>query len=567
MSNTDSQAMPNPDNDQLNEDAYGSLDASVDCPNCGEQCREGLLRCWNCGVFLREEIAAAFERMRGQQASKIKDFIELPVVSVSVVGDESSDAARDRADDQQSSAAYTRRDDAAIEMGDDDFELGDDVGFRGDEEGAGDPVDEEEASGYRLSIPPTAAEVEDGSSTEIPALPAEVTPPVAAAASEPEATPDTEKLEREEKPDPTKHTGPAHSEATGGDVLLEIAKSEEESLVKARRERKRTSSFLVYCPRGHKVLVQERHRGKTGTCPRCKSIFVVPRKEPKKPAAASVGGEAPATATAPTRQCDWMTDIHLHKVDPTKLRLKPDALTKDFSEVDVGFSPSGVDVVTLVAGAGLFGANAKKKPAIRTQVQEHLAAGGGAEGAPGAARVSIPVELTRQFVLSQPTPPDVESLFGEIPIFGRNRIAVRLPKLPEGDDKQQYFSFWLSEFRRFRDLMASHFGLEGLGDGTEIPLTDTYESHKCHYSDAEVRELLAVSYYEADPSFKLETVGWKCAGCSLIVSEDARKKEKIGGLKGTGIAKAKCPKCSQKFGNQPLKVLAADAPAAETANS
>jgi hypothetical protein len=180
--------------------------------------------------------------------------------------------------------------------------------------------------------------------------------------------------------------------------------------------------------------------------------------------------------------------------------------------------------------------------------------------------VSIPAELTRQFVLSQPTPPDVESLFGEIPIFGRNRIAVRLPKLPEGDDKQQYFSFWLSEFRRFRDLMAGHFGITGLGDGTEVPLSDTYESHKCHYSDAEVRELLAVSYYEADPSFKLETVGWKCAGCSLIVSEDARKKEKIGGLKGTGIAKAKCPKCGQKFGNQPLKVLAAE-PEPEAAKS
>lgn len=566
MSNSDSQAMPNPDNDQLNEDAYGSLDASVDCPSCGEQCREGLLRCWNCGVFLREEIAAAFERMRGQQANQDKNFIELPVVSVSVVGDESSDAPQDRADDQESTTTYARRDDAAIEMGDDDFELGDDVGFRRDAEESSDSADDE-SSGYQLAIPPIAAEIEESSATEIPAAPAEVAPPVAAAAPETEAESVEEPAEREEKRAPTEHTGPAHSEATGGDVLLEIAKSEEEGLVKARRERKRTSSFLVYCPRGHKVLVQERHRGKTGTCPRCKSIFVVPRKEPKKPAAAVAGGEAPAAATAPARQNDWMTDVHLHKVDPTKLRLKPDALTKDFSEVDVSFSPAGIDVVTLVAGAGLFGANAKKKPAIRTQVQEHLAAGGSAEGAPGAARVSIPVELTRQFVLSQPTPPDVESLFGEIPIFGRNRIAVRLPKLPEGDDKQQYFSFWLSEFRRFRDLMASHFGLAGLGDGTEIPLTDTYESHKCHYSDAEVRELLAVSYYEADPSFKLETVGWKCAGCSLIVSEDARKKEKIGGLKGTGIAKAKCPKCSQKFGNLPLKVLAADAPAAEAANS
>jgi hypothetical protein len=566
MSNTDSQAMPNPDHEQLNADAYGSLDASVDCPNCGEQCREGLLRCWNCGVFLRQEIADAFERMREHHPSQRGGFVELPVVSVSVVGDESSEAAEDRPDDPQSPANYSSRDDAAMEMGDDDFELGDDVGFRGDADEQNDPGDEEESSGYQLAIPQIAAEVEEPSSTEFPAAPAEVAPPITAAAPESEAAPASEKSEREQRTSPAEHTGPAHSEATGGDVLLEIAKTEEESLVKARRERKRTSSFLVYCPRGHKVLVQERHRGKTGTCPRCKSIFVVPRKEPKKPAATAAGSESSAPVTAPSRQSDWMTDTHLHKVDPTKLRLKADALTKDFTEVDVGFSPSGIDVVTLIASAGLFGANAKKKPAIRDQVQEHLAAGGGAEGAPGAARVLIPAELTRQFVLSQPTPPDVESLFGEIPIFGRNRIAVRLPKLPEGDDKQQYFSFWLSEFRRFRDLMAGHFGITGLGDGTEVPLSDTYESHKCHYSDAEVRELLAVSYYEADPSFKLETVGWKCAGCSLIVSEDARKKEKIGGLKGTGIAKAKCPKCGQKFGNQPLKMLAAE-PEPEAAKS
>ena len=46
--------------------------------------------------------------------------------------------------------------------------------------------------------------------------------------------------------------------------------------------------------------------------------------------------------------------------------------------------------------------------------------------------------------------------------------------------------------------------------------------------------------------------GWRCSGCKLVVSEDARKKEKIGGSAGRGIAKAKCPKCKQPFGNNPL---------------
>ena len=33
-----------------------------------------------------------------------------------------------------------------------------------------------------------------------------------------------------------------------------------------------------------------------------------------------------------------------------------------------------------------------------------------------------------------------------------------------------------------------------------------------------------------------------------MVSEESRKKEKLGGAAGKGIAKAKCPKCTQKFG-------------------
>mgnify|MGYP007059603772 CR=1 FL=1 len=54
----------------------------------------------------------------------------------------------------------------------------------------------------------------------------------------------------------------------------------------------------------------------------------------------------------------------------------------------------------------------------------------------------------------------------------------------------------------------------------------------------------------------------------MTVSEDSQKKKKIGGLNGKGIAKAKCPKCSAKFGSQPMyEVVAAspEAPAAEAA--
>jgi hypothetical protein len=76
--------------------------------------------------------------------------------------------------------------------------------------------------------------------------------------------------------------------------------------------------------------------------------------------------------------------------------------------------------------------------------------------------------------------------------------------------------------------------------------------------------LQALEYYQKDPGFKLQTSGWRCGGCGLVVSEDGRKKEKIGGLNGKGIAKAKCPKCGKKFGNNPLYEVAAE-PAPEMA--
>jgi hypothetical protein len=75
---------------------------------------------------------------------------------------------------------------------------------------------------------------------------------------------------------------------------------------------------------------------------------------------------------------------------------------------------------------------------------------------------------------------------------------------------------------------------------------------------------MALHYYQPEPNeFPLELTGWRCGQCSLVVSEDARKKEKIGGLNGKGIAKAKCPKCGGKFGSHPLYQVArpASAPA------
>jgi hypothetical protein len=261
-----------------------------------------------------------------------------------------------------------------------------------------------------------------------------------------------------------------------------------------------------------------------------------------------------------------MEDVCLHTVVPQKLRIKADSLKNDFQLVDVAFSDEGLLLMTLVKSAGFMGANLKKKPAQRQAIQEHLKTVGKLDGLPAAAQRLLVTDSLTQLAMGQPSPPDVESLFGNIPVFGAGRIAVRLPK---GSDPNQteYLSFSLSQFRKFSESLESAVGISGFGGNTEVPLTDTYNTLKCHYSDVPVRELLALDYYQKDKQFKLQVAGWRCSGCGLVVSEDARKKEKIGGLNGKGIAKAKCPKCPAKFGNNPLYEVVAETPAPAAATT
>ena len=140
-------------------------------------------------------------------------------------------------------------------------------------------------------------------------------------------------------------------------------------------------------------------------------------------------------------------------------------------------------------------------------------------------------------------------------MFGTNRIAVKLPKTPDST-QPQYLSFCLSEFRAFVEGLQTACGVEGFGANTEVPLSDEYLTRKCALSSAPVKELTKLNYYVKDPGFKLEVTGWKCAGCGIYISEAARVEAKLGGANGKGIAKAKCPKCTKKFGDLPLYQLA-----------
>jgi ribosomal protein L40E len=530
------------------------------CPKCGEPYRKGLLRCSNCSAFTRADIEAEYHKRQGTAEVHTTGHFDLPEFNASDSG-VFTDVNQLYPND--STIAIGTGEDAEFELSvsdnDFEFELDADIHLRDDHARPAAPAE----ATYALRTPePTSA--------------ADELPPVLAQAAAEEAAPTPIPLavsagSDEKKAALAAETAVPHSEATGGDTLLEIAKAEEADVEQTKRSYrdKLRGGFIVYCPRGCRIRVADRHRGKTGQCPRCGSLFHVPLKAAPKAAGKAdevAAQEAAAPAGVYGKWSGWMADVHAHVVVPTKLKIKPDSLIKEFQAVDLAFSEEGLLVVTLVTSAGLFGANEKKKPTIRALVQDHLKSVGKVEGLPAPVQRLYPTETLRQLAMAQPVPPEVESIFGGVPVFGAARIAVRLPKL--GDETAaQYLSFSLSEFRDFAQRLQAIGGPESLGGNTEVPLTEVYTKLKCHYSEQPVQELQSLPYYQADKAFTLQIAGWRCEKCSLVVSEDARKKEKIGGLNGKGIAKAKCPKCKSKFGSHPLYQVATApvAPAATTA--
>ena len=549
-------------------------DAAVDgdmeaCPKCGETCRQGLVRCWSCGTFLRLDIEASYRRRKESAPIEMVPTFDMEVIEESSVTESNSIRRRQRATPESLLAAAP----LAFEedSGDDDFELGEDVHLSEADEDAFDLAetvhlradgDETEAATeptFRLrgvtefasspTVPPVTDAADDGDMETIPLMSASAT------AEDNQAGDAFAPIEPTEAAASALKAGPE-------DELLKIAADEEAEIAQVRKAATTKDTFVVFCPQGHRIRVREKFRGKRGKCPKCESVFVVPLK-PKPNAKkktdheldtvnAGVGG----TTVRSGRYAQWLTDVRLHTVVPEKLKLKADSLLNEFQAVDLGVSADDLLLVTLVASAGMFGSNLKKKPAIRAAMREQLAKPDASiDGLAVATKRQFAKETFAQLVMVQPAPLDTESLFGNIPVFGAGRIAVRLPKSAE-DKHAQYLSFALSEFRTFAQTLQAVGALNGLGENTEIPLTDHYETFKCHYSEVPVRDLASIDYYRKDPTFKLEIGGWKCSGCGLIVSEDARQKEKLGGLNGKGLAKAKCPKCTQKFGSNALVQLA-----------
>ncbi|MGD9854605.1 MAG: hypothetical protein AB7U20_06590 [Planctomycetaceae bacterium] len=482
------------------------------CPDCGEMVRDGLVRCWNCGGFLRPELEREFQKIQSRPQRIIysppTDEEGLPDLDT-MMGDRPADST----DDEEGG-----------------FEL------------SGSVV----APARRVA--PTAPPVEEAS------------PPPADEPARPSGS------TADEIP---------HSVATGGDVLLQLAAQEEIERLKRRGEKGSAvegvkpirDGFLIDAPKGCRIQVRDERTGEMrritfGSSSRVRISLLDKLEAIQKEAAAKQKEEptGPKHLSAGVYQ-RWMSGVHLHTLNPEKLKLKADSLAKEFVPVEIGFATDHLLVASLAPAkakkGGLFSKGDKggEKPADpRTAMLDHFRAGKSVADAPAGEKKSYTADQAAQLRIVQPAASLTESLFHGIPVFGTGRIAVQLPLLEAGE-QPQYLSFTLSEFREFAEIVGSVFSMAEFGHNAGIPLTDSFTEHKCHYSDVKICALEYLSFYQADPKIELTIAGWLCGACGLVVSEDARAKEKLGGKGGKGIAKAKCPKCTQKMGHNPLYTL------------
>jgi hypothetical protein len=536
----------------------------IPCPGCNELVRKGLVRCWNCGTFMQQNIADSYRKMQ----------ISPPKVIYSDASHVPSDAGTFSGSTTDSGRLIDAPGPGGSEDDEADFEV------------TGEMVDEADEADFDLG----AAEAPSVQNEIVQSAPMFAAPPEPEEKKAPEAgakgAKDSKASSATKPAKPTSNPefanefekGFGGDDPASGDVLLRVALAEEAETGGRRRgqkvaEGKVRTGFRIYCPNGHCIEVQERHRGQTGRCPRCRELYHVPagswdeekaqQEEKAQKAAAIVAAvQAQGDANKPIEisageYTRWMLDSHFHSIDLAKLKLKPGSLLKDFQEGDVGFAPDGMLVVLLSKKGGLFGGD-KKKLSTRDAVLDHLSKGKAREELPAGGHHFFAAADMPQLRIVQPIVSTEHSMFAGVPVFGDGQIAVRLPKK---DDKTnpQFLSFTLSQFRRFSKILDEFYGMKAFGAESGVPLEDVFTERHCHFSDEVLRILENLDYYKDDPGYKLKVIGYKCAGCGLVVSEESRVKEKIGDAAGKKIAKAKCPKCQKPFGNLPLHSL--DTPA------
>ncbi len=506
-----------------------SASLSDPCPHCGEMVRTGLVRCWNCNGFMREDIAARYRDMTSNPQQIIYSTIPL---------EQRTDylPARDNA----AGAAIPKVYDA------EDFILSDDSA-------KASPAVADKGTGQKaISEPPRTAQPQaaaagpDKPESKTSGGKPDSPQSVGAAKAADSARADEAKTAR------SAETAATSKPPAGEEDLTAIAMQEEREVRKRRSDKlaeRQRKQMLIPCSCGAWIRVLEEQGGKAVRCSQCKQSVQVPqirRKTEKKE----------EKAAAPKLSVTWIEGVRFFRLVPTSLVLKPGSVADKFIEADLAITDSQI-VIIAFAGAekkkrSLLGKAPKVDyDAQRKLTRDQIAASGDFTSLADVEVHVIAAEHVPEIRLVQPILKANESMFAGVPVFGDGRIAIFLP-IALADGQQAYLSSALTAFRAFNDILKNNFKVELPATENGVPESDKSENLNCFVNQSRVESLRNLNYYQQDSAFELELSGYRCKACSTVISEEGRAKNKLGGANGKGIAKAKCPKCSGKMGEEPL---------------
>jgi rRNA maturation protein Nop10 len=513
------------------------------CPHCGEMVRTGLVRCWSCNGFMREDIAARYRKMTSNPQQ---------IIYSTIPADQRTDYLPARDADNKNAVLKAYDSEGFVLSGssnpqsvpEDGFETGSSTTKS---QPAPQPVAQSKQPGRSA---PEADATKAAMPVDGPDKPKETTPGGAATAREAAIS-----AQRDETSTPTTEVPSKTSRgAKGGeDDLLSIAMQDEREVRKRRSDKlaeRKQKQMLVPCACGAWIRVHESQAGKSVRCRKCKQPVVVPqirRKAEKKSAEKSNAASIDVT---------WIEGVRFVRLAPTSIVLKPGSVADKFIEADLAITDSQIVVVAFSGGdkkkRGLLG----KAPKIdraeqRKQLREQISKTGSFTGLADVEVHTISASHVPEIRLVQPILKASESMFAGVPVFGDGRIAAFLP-ISLDNSEQAYCSQTLTAFRTLCDLLKKKFNVELPAAENGVPTGEKIDNLSCFVNQSRVESLRDVIYYEQDPAFELELSGFRCKACTAVISEEGRLKNKLGGANGKAIAKAKCPKCSGKMGEERL---------------
>lgn len=516
----------------------GAAEVRVACPHCSEMVRAGLVRCWNCNGFMKEEIAARYADLTTNPQKIIYSMIP----------------PEERTDYLPARTAQSNDDS-------DGFTLADDVLT-------------DAASGFGFALPAASANAPIADLSASPDRPQSTTPGgtgVIADALLTDTAPADKSTAAGDKSGTSEKSAEGASSKAGGsgtDDLFSIAMQEQREDRRRRNERQAERAkrqMLLPCKCGAWVRVTDDLAGKVVRCRQCRQPVQVPEIRRRVT-------EKKEESTAPKLDVTWVNDVWFHVLTPTSVVLKPGSAAAQHTEADIAITDTGIHIIAFESGEKKkksllsFGSADKKqdRTAHRKQVRDEIAAKGQLSGLTGCDVRSIGIDDVRSLKLVQPIVKVQESMFAGVPIFGEGRIAVFLPIARE-QGQQAYCSFTISSWRILAARLKELFSLELPTADNGVPEAEKSDTHSCFVNQSKVESIRNLVYYQQDSGFELELSGYRCTACGAVVSEEGRKKNKLGGANGSGIAKAKCPKCSGKMGEDKLFRLkkVAEKPAAE----